>query len=366
MSGTAMHPAPRHSNGTATAQQRHSNGTATAQQRHSDRADAPAFCALRGSTGNRVRGDGRCSVQCANCGRTGHVYKVCKHPVNSFGVICFRVRNRSLENLMVQRNFSLCFVESVRGNYMLQNRTYILRLVSNMTDEERGMLLQGPFAQIWNVFWHTEDEDAIASCFVREFNKSSYLYMQLRKGYWLRSGDPPETKLRFFSLASAMIDTHAVYSEPEWGFPKGRRNINESDFECAKREFTEETVMDPEGILFLHNVKPVEETFFDMNRVNYRHTYYVASVHLPQIEAAADAAHSREEDSLASRTWWDGREHEIRRLEWFNEKDVRRRIRHENSTRLHMFDMLHHRISRVLMTPPRPDDAGGSSSIRHV
>ena len=28
------------------------------------------------------------------------------------------------------------------------------------------------------------------------------------------------------------------------GFPKGRRNMNENDFECAKREFREETNYD--------------------------------------------------------------------------------------------------------------------------
>jgi ADP-ribose pyrophosphatase YjhB (NUDIX family) len=32
-----------------------------------------------------------------------------------------------------------------------------------------------------------------------------------------------------------------VWSEPEWGFPKGRRNYQEKDYECAVREFCEET-----------------------------------------------------------------------------------------------------------------------------
>ena len=31
------------------------------------------------------------------------------------------------------------------------------------------------------------------------------------------------------------------YSDTEWGFPKGRRNNNEKDIECANREFYEET-----------------------------------------------------------------------------------------------------------------------------
>lgn len=269
---------------------------------------------------------------------------------------------------MVQRKYSLCFVEFVRGNYMLQNRTYILKLVSNMTDEERDMLLDGPFTHIWNTFWHTESDDVIASCFVKEFNKSSYLYGQLRKGYWLRTGEPPETKLRFFNLESAIIDTHAAYIEPEWGFPKGRRDINESDIECAKREFMEETAMDTSDIIFLQNINPVEETFFGMNRVNYRHIYYVASIPVhgggcvysdattlsesssSKICAPDSIKSSCKEDSFATRKWWYGCEHEIRRVEWFNENDVRRRIRQENTTRLRMFDMLHQRIARMVMS----------------
>ena len=35
-----------------------------------------------------------------------------------------------------------------------------------------------------------------------------------------------------------------VYESPEWGFPKGRRNMHESDLDCAKREFEEETGID--------------------------------------------------------------------------------------------------------------------------
>lgn len=292
------------------------------------------------TTKNHV-GYGRCSVQCANCGLMGHVYKVCKHPVSSFGIICFRIHNRRIEYLMVQRKYSLCFVEFVRGNYMLQNRTYILKLVSNMTEEERKMLLDGSFTHIWNTFWHTESDEVIASCFVREFNKSSFLYGQLCKGYWLRTGEPPDTKLRFFSLSSAILDTNAAYNEPEWGFPKGRRNINESDIECAKREFMEETSMDTNGIFFLRNIKPVEETFFGMNRVNYRHIYYVASVPVADEE-------TNNPESFANKTWWYGCEHEIRRVEWFDDKEVRRRIRQENTTRLQMFDILHQRITRMV------------------
>jgi predicted NUDIX family NTP pyrophosphohydrolase len=32
------------------------------------------------------------------------------------------------------------------------------------------------------------------------------------------------------------------YEEPEWGFPKGRRNPNEKNLKCALREFYEEII----------------------------------------------------------------------------------------------------------------------------
>ena len=31
------------------------------------------------------------------------------------------------------------------------------------------------------------------------------------------------------------------WTEPEWGFPKGRREYHETDVDCSKREFQEET-----------------------------------------------------------------------------------------------------------------------------
>ena len=48
---------------------------------------------------------------------------------------------------------------------------------------------------------------------------------------------------------------------PEWGFPKGRRNLKERDRECAVREFSEETGLTAEDYIIqekiLHSVKNI-------------------------------------------------------------------------------------------------------------
>ena len=41
------------------------------------------------------------TLYCANCGLKNHVYKKCKEPITSYGIICFRA------NLTFQRDINL-------------------------------------------------------------------------------------------------------------------------------------------------------------------------------------------------------------------------------------------------------------------
>ena len=42
-----------------------------------------------------------------------------------------------------------------------------------------------------------------------------------------------------YSLTSLIKNSKTNWTEPEWGFPKGRRNYLENDLTCAIREFKE-------------------------------------------------------------------------------------------------------------------------------
>ena len=66
-----------------------------------------------------------------------------------------------------------------------------------------------------------------------------------------------------------------MWLEPEWGFPKGRRNNQEKDFDCAIREFCEETGYSCDRLKHLQNVAPFEETFTGSNHVSYKHKYFL-------------------------------------------------------------------------------------------
>jgi len=67
-----------------------------------------------------------------------------------------------------------------------------------------------------------------------------------------------------------------LYSFLEWGYPKGRKDKNESTLECAMREFYEETNIDITKIIIINEINPIEENLIGTNGIQYRHIYYIA------------------------------------------------------------------------------------------
>ena len=80
---------------------------------------------------------------------------------------------------------------------------------------------------------------------------------------------------KFISFKTLLKGVESKWNEPEWGFPKGRRNLKESDLDCALREFQEETNIKKNQITIL-NITPVIEYFKGTNNINYKHIYYFA------------------------------------------------------------------------------------------
>ena len=83
------------------------------------------------------------------------------------------------------------------------------------------------------------------------------------------------TKMDSYNLEELIQMTEPIWIEPEWGFPKGRRNYQERDYDCAVREFCEETGYSPNKLIPLKNIQPFEEIFTGSNYKSYKHKYYV-------------------------------------------------------------------------------------------
>lgn len=215
-------------------------------------------------------------TNCSNCGSAGHTFRQCLEPVLSYGLIVFRpkIAGPSLETrlcnkeltadgplqvLMICRKDSLRFVEFIRGKYSLRDETYIKQLLCNMIETERALLATYTFAELWNHVWGTINPRNYRT----DFEQSNEKFNELKK-----SG----------TLSRLLGETEPLWPTPEWGFPKGRRNINESDLSCAIRECMEETGLERKQLFIFDSVEPFTETFYGDNKVYYSHKYYPALV----------------------------------------------------------------------------------------
>ena len=95
-------------------------------------------------------------------------------------------------------------------------------------------------------------------------------FLTLKKGILLEKDN--------FNLESLLKQCDSKWKEPEWGFPKGRRNYREKDLETAIRETNEETGYKTSDIDLIENLYPFEEIFTGSNFKSYKHKYYLGYI----------------------------------------------------------------------------------------
>lgn len=233
---------------------------------------------------------------CCNCGKHGHLYKECRDPITSYGIILIKIPNNekadqfidklkkdmektikdnpiryngsnslkvfcnyanSIRFLMVKRKHSLGYFEFMRGKYDLENIDYIRYLFTQMMKEEIEKIKKSSFEELWKDLWSNN-----SSSYDNEFERSRKKFNKLKSGtnIWI----------------DFLTTVEPLYEHTEWGFPKGRRNYNESDINCAIREFKEETCYTRDDIILLDSIKPITENLTGSNGKRYRHIYYIA------------------------------------------------------------------------------------------
>ena len=200
-------------------------------------------------------------MYCNNCGGKGHLFKTCKDPVLSCGILLIDKSSLPVDSdntsvLMIRRKDSMSFAEFMRGKYDPEDIPYVSVLVKNMTLKEQASVASDSFESNWRQMW---GDDRMTSD-----------YTQSRE------------KFNALDRISLMRNNMSEYTEPEWGFPKGRRMRGETDLACAIREFDEETNVPRESFVVLKNIV-LTETFMGLNNVQYKHVYFVALLKEPSL-----------------------------------------------------------------------------------
>ena len=206
---------------------------------------------------------------CNNCGKQGHLYHQCKMPIISIGIIMFRYnKEQNIEYLMIRRKDTLGFIDFMRGKYSLYNKDYLLNMFNQMTSEEKYKIKTMTFYELWKDIWKTEN---ISNQYKVEEVISKEKFNSLKNGI--------TNKNIFYNIETIIQETDKEnWEEPEWGFPKGRRNYMEKDYDCALREFVEETGFNITKLKNIQNILPFEEIFTGSNYKSYKHKYFVSYI----------------------------------------------------------------------------------------
>ena len=245
---------------------------------------------------------------CGNCGNLGHTYKRCNLPITSCGVILFKNNENFNEKdklddryryLLIQRKDTLGFIEFLRGKYRETDYKYIQQLLEMMTVCEIDKLKKHTFDELWNILWFNRNMNH----YKNEYEESKNKFNRIK-----------ERKEN--SLEELIMKSNITYIEKDWGFPKGRRNLRETDYDCALREFEEETGYQREEYNVLKNTAPIEEVFYGSNGIKYKHTYYIGQSN-KDIELKIDP------ENFHQCT-------EISKVGWFSLAESLQKIRHYN------------------------------------
>jgi 8-oxo-dGTP pyrophosphatase MutT (NUDIX family) len=232
-------------------------------------------------------------LYCVNCNKLTHTIKNCQEPIISYGVICFKfddnlnispylfekflinklidVDEYNFSNLMnlnkieyykdkikfllIQRKHSFSYIEFIRGKYEETDINSILKLLNMMTKVEIESILKNEFIDLWNKLW---GKTANNKAYQKEYIISQDKFNNIRSKYKLIE----------------LVNFEGLYKTPEWGFPKGRKDKNEKNIDCAIREFEEETGINKDKYLILNRLNTVDESVIGTNNITYKLIYY--------------------------------------------------------------------------------------------
>lgn len=203
---------------------------------------------------------------CNNCGKTGHQFHQCKLPITSYGIIAFKRSEQGIKYLMIRRKDTFGYIDFIRGKYSPFNIVQVRKIINEMSVQEKQNILRKSFNELWHEMWG----EALRSQYKNEENISS------KKFETIRTGVPCNEKI--INLEDIVKESNTDWKETEWEFPKGRRNYQEKDLDCALREFQEETGICKDQLHLIDNLIPFDELYIGSNHKSYKHRYFLGYI----------------------------------------------------------------------------------------
>ncbi len=191
----------------------------------------------------------------------------------SYGIACF-IDNKLV---VVKRRYSYPFFDLVWGKYTLKNMEKFKSMFNRMSATEKKLIKTFNFDVMWIYIWGDIPDKYIPNKF-----RLSY---EFRKSIFDKNFSDIKENIENRNLLMKIIDESDTRPDC-WEIPKGKKemisksfnvstNSLEKDYECAIREFMEETNMRREDfeIISTSNVFKYE---YKRNGTTYEFRYYLA------------------------------------------------------------------------------------------
>ncbi len=315
-------------------------------------------------------------LYCVNCGKRGHIQKKCLYPIISIGIICLnwegieisfndiihytkKIQNHyhfnqdefdkikfiyseikkkipdlskintlldnSFKYLLIRRRNSLNYIELIRGKYDVENMEYLETHLEYITNDERQDILNNDFSKLWCDLWeYTSNYQDLP-----DYIESKQKFDMLKNGIIYKKNE----LLLKTSFEKMINRTRTNYIEPEWGFPKGRRNSREKNVDCAKREFEEETNISTQHYHIL-NFSPIEETYMASNHLKYKHIYYISQA-LQKVPLEINFSNKSQRIEIGD-------------IQWLTIDETLEKIREYNIQKKYLVVQLHNHLKDVI------------------
>lgn len=199
-------------------------------------------------------------------------------PFDHNGISKLNYYKDRIQFMMVSRRYSLGYIQFLRGKYDISDPKSIIDIFEQMTREEISNIQKYQYDDLLYQFLNRRGElkenvlnKIYEGKYSNEYCEAKMKFNLLSGSYDADANDIP------WNLNFYLKNANPKWNNPEWGFPKGRRDgKTEENISCAKREFEEETGLKNYEYTVLNKIEPLEEKLIGTNGIQYRHVYYLA------------------------------------------------------------------------------------------
>jgi ADP-ribose pyrophosphatase YjhB (NUDIX family) len=192
--------------------------------------------------------------------------------ITSYGLLCFKIDNGQIKILLIRRKHSMEFVIFMLGDYDPNNFSEIEYLFREMSTDEKKMLTNETFENIWDSIWFKTKANCYRKSINKKESKAKKIFEHVKTGY-------NNSENIYIKLSILIEENKSLFDAPEWTLPKGKKNnVNESCLDCAIRETTEETNLHSYQYDHLSQIKPLTEQYYGDNGIIYKYVYHVCRI----------------------------------------------------------------------------------------